>query len=217
MKISEKTHDADTLQTVKGQPRIEVPPGGVKIMEALRQLLQEKDFNSITTAEISRVAGVNEALLYRYFKDKRGLLHKVLAEYLRDYILEIQRDVGRVRGGTVNKLKRLVHGTISFYEKNRIFSKILLLEVRNYPGYFESEAYELVKEYARFISKILDEGVRNLEIREDIPISCLRHVILGSIEHACLNWIIFDRKVAGEPLSRNICEAVFTGITKVGG
>ncbi|MCP4350888.1 MAG: helix-turn-helix transcriptional regulator [Desulfobacterales bacterium] len=27
---------------------------------------------SITTSEISRVAGVNESLIYRYFKDKRG-------------------------------------------------------------------------------------------------------------------------------------------------
>ena len=51
------------------------PPGKIKIAEALRILLKEKDFNSITTADISRTSGVNEALIYRYYKDKRGLLH----------------------------------------------------------------------------------------------------------------------------------------------
>ena len=64
------------------------PPGKVKIAEALRTLLREKDFNSITTADISRTSGVNEALIYRYYQDKRGLLHAVLAEYLEDYIDE---------------------------------------------------------------------------------------------------------------------------------
>jgi len=185
-------------------------------MQALRLLLQEKDFSSITTAEISRVAGANEALLYRYFKDKRGLLHRVLAEYLRDYRLEVQSEVHRVRGA-VNKLKRLMHSTISFYEKNRIFSKILLLEVRNYPSYFESEAYELVKEYARFIDEIIKEGVRNKEIRDDIPISSLRDVILGSIEQACLRWVIFDREFDSELLARNLSEAVFSGLARISG
>jgi TetR/AcrR family transcriptional regulator, fatty acid metabolism regulator protein len=213
MKISEKTRAQDSLQTIKGSSRPEVPPGGVRIMEALRLLLQKKDFSSITTAEISREAGANEALLYRYFKDKRGLLHRVLADYLRDYVLEVQRDLLSVHGA-VNKLKRLMHSSISFYARNRIFSKILLLEVRNYPGYFESEAYELVKVYARFIDEIIKEGVRNKEIRDDVPVSCSRDVILGSIEQACLRWIIFDRKPDSELLAGNLCEAVFSGLAR---
>jgi AcrR family transcriptional regulator len=214
MEISEKAHSSDSPKPLRGSPGLGVPPGGVRIMQALQLLLREKDFSSITTAEISRVAGANEALLYRYFKDKRGLLHQVLAEYLRDYLLEVQRDVHGGRGA-VNKLKRLMQSTISFYEKNRIFSKILLLEVRNCPGYFESEAYGLVKQYARFIGEIIEEGVRNKELRDDIPISCLRDVILGSIEQACLRWVIFDREFDAEALARNLSEAVFSGLTRI--
>ncbi|MFP4453651.1 MAG: helix-turn-helix domain-containing protein, partial [Desulfobacterales bacterium] len=59
---------------IQQEPR-QVPPGQIKIENALRTLLVQKDFNSITTAEIARTSGVNEALIYRYFKDKRGLLH----------------------------------------------------------------------------------------------------------------------------------------------
>ena len=57
-------------------------PGKTKIMAALRSLLEDKEFVSITTAEIARNAGVTEALIYKYFHDKRDLLHQVLAEYL---------------------------------------------------------------------------------------------------------------------------------------
>ena len=45
------------------------PPGKIKIAGALQTLLKEKDFNSITSAEIAKTSGVNQALIYRYYKD----------------------------------------------------------------------------------------------------------------------------------------------------
>lgn len=190
---------------------IDVPPAGVKIMEALRTLLQEKSFDAITTAEISRVAGANEALIYRYFKDKRGLLHALLAEYTLEHLTQIKNGVSQVQGA-VNKLKALMKGTIAFHKKNRVFSQILLLEVRNYPGYFESDAYELVKDYARLIDEIIEDGVETGEIRDDIPPVCVKDVIVGSIEHACLRAVVFGREFDEDLLARNLTEAVIGGL-----
>jgi TetR/AcrR family transcriptional regulator, fatty acid metabolism regulator protein len=200
-------------QTAQDSQRIHVPPGGVKIMEALKLLLQEKSFDAITTAEISKVAGANEALIYRYFKDKRGLLHKVLAEYTLDHLLQIRSDVNQVQGA-LNKLRKLMKGTISFHKKNRVFSQILLLDVRNYPGYFDSDAYELVKQYARLIDEIVEEGIRNGEIRDDVSLACVKDVIVGSIEHACLRSVVFKREFDEESLARNLTETVIGGLAK---
>ncbi|HMK33727.1 MAG TPA: TetR/AcrR family transcriptional regulator [Desulfomonilaceae bacterium] len=200
-------------QHAQDSQRIDVPPGGVKIMEALRLLLQEKSFDAITTAEISKVAGANEALIYRYFKDKRGLLHKVLAEYTLDHLLQIRTAVNHVQGA-LNKLRQLMKGTISFHKKNRVFSQILLLDVRNYPGYFDSDAYELVKQYARLIDEIVEEGIRNNEIREDVSMACVKDVIVGSIEHACLRSVVFKREFDEELLARNLTETVIGGLAK---
>ncbi len=202
----------DSQRNAHDSHQIDVPPGGVKILEALKLLLQEKSFDAITTAEISRVAGANEALIYRYFKDKRGLLHAVLAEYTLEHLLQIKEGVGRVKGA-LNKLRALMKGTIAFHKKNRVFSQILILEVRNYPGYFESDAYELVKQYARLIDEIIEEGVRSGEIRDDIPPVCVKDVIVGSIEHACLRAVVFGREFDEELLARNLSEAVLGGLT----
>ncbi len=198
-------------QQAQDSPRIDVPPGGVKIMEALKLLLQEKSFDAITTAEISKVAGANEALIYRYFKDKRGLLHKVLAEYTLDHLLQIRSDVNHVKGA-LNKLRKLMKGTISFHKNNRVFSRILLLDVRNYPGYFDSDAYKLVKQYARLIDEIVEEGIRNKEIRDDISKACVKDVIVGSIEHACLRSVVFKQEFDEELLARNLTETVIGGL-----
>lgn len=182
-------------------------------MQALRVLLQEKDFNSITTAEISRVSGVNEALIYRYFKDKRGLLHQVLAEYLRGMLTHLAKELEQAHG-VFSKLTSLIRATLSFYDTDRVFSKILLLEVRNYPGYFDSDPYELVKVYGRLIREIIEEGIRNREIRDGISPSRIRDLILGGVEHACLPAIIFDRELDVEAITKDLTVLLFEGLTK---
>ena len=69
------------------------PPGRTKILEALRTLLSEKEFAAITTAEIAGHAGVTEALIYKYFRDKRDLLYEVLAQYLDRYAVQAEMDL----------------------------------------------------------------------------------------------------------------------------
>ena len=189
------------------------PPGKVKIAEALKILLREKDFNSITTADIARTAGVNEALIYRYFKNKRGLLHDVLAEYLEDYIEKIEFDRKGIKG-TANKLRQLIWDTIYLYQKDRVFAKILLLEVRNFSGYFESETYQIVRHYGKSLLNLIKEGVASGEFRNDISPSHIRQIILGCIEHLCLPAVIFHYDISPDKLTADICDVIFEGIVK---
>jgi TetR/AcrR family fatty acid metabolism transcriptional regulator len=189
------------------------PPGKIKIAEALKILLSEKDFNSITTADISRTSGVNEALIYRYYKDKRGLLHDVLAKYLEDYVEKMELDRKEIKGAA-NKLRKLIWDTIYLYQKDRVFAKILLLEVRNYSGYFESETYQIVREYSKSILNLIKEGVDNGEFRDDISPPHIRQIILGAIEHLCLPAVIFQYDIKPDIMTDSICDVIFEGIVK---
>ncbi|MBT8350993.1 MAG: TetR/AcrR family transcriptional regulator, partial [Deltaproteobacteria bacterium] len=165
--------------------KISLAPSKIRLANAMNRLLRNKDFNSITTAEISRVAEANEALIFRHFKDKRGLLHHVLHEYLLDFNTRIQNELKK-QHGAINKLSYLIRDSIRMYDSNRVFAKILLLEVRNYPDYFESATYWLVKFYVKLITEIIQEGVEAGEIRDDIPPPKIRDLILGGIEHFCM-------------------------------
>ncbi len=188
-------------------------PGYIKIVGALKLLLKEKEFNAITWAEIARTAGVNEALIYKYFHDKRNLLYQVLRQLLEKYIAEVQGDL-KVTSGALNKLRKAIRVHFNAYNQDRIFAKILILEVRNYPDYFESETYGLVKQWANSILEIIEEGVRNGEIRSHIAPRRLRQMILGGIEHLCLPEIIFDREFSPDTLTNELCEFIFHGITR---
>ena len=143
-----------------------LPPGRIKITRALKSLLEHKEFSAITTAEIARKAGVTDALIYKYFKDKRDLLHQVLSEYLEQYRSQITLDLKGIKGA-LNQLRKLIWSHINVYATNRVFARILLIEVRNYPDYYKSETYGRVKEYSDIVLQIINEGIHNREIARD--------------------------------------------------
>jgi TetR/AcrR family fatty acid metabolism transcriptional regulator len=190
------------------------PPSKIRLANAMNRLLRHKDFNSITTAEVSRVAGVNEALIFRYFKDKRGLLHHVLHEYLLEFNATIRNDL-KTQYGALNKLSGLIRNHIKMYDSNRVFAKILLLEVRNFPAYFESSTYRLVKQYGKMVTQIVAQGVKSGEIRDDIPPSRIRDLILGGIEHFCMSAVIFGHEISVAPAADDLCDLLFKGFEKL--
>ncbi|MEW6440409.1 MAG: TetR/AcrR family transcriptional regulator [bacterium] len=189
------------------------PPGRIKIAEAFIALLEQKEFGFITTAEIAKNAGVTEALIYKYFEDKRGLLHQVLEEYLEQYLEQFQRDLKGIKGA-LNKIRKLIWSHIHVYSNNRVFAKILFLEVRNHLEYYSSKTYGMVQEYSKILLGIIEEGIRDGEIRDDIPPRLIRQVIFGSIEHLCLTGVIFKREISPDELTEDLCKFVFNGIEK---
>ena len=187
------------------------PPGRIKIADALRVLLETKDFSAITTAEIAKTAGVTEALIYKYFKGKRDLLYQLLSEYLEHYDVQVERDLKGIKGA-LNKLRKLVWSHINVYATDRVFAKILLLDVRSFSDYYTSETYKLVRKYTEILLEIIQEGIKNQEIRDDIPPVFLRQAILGSIGNVCLTRVVFGQKISPDDLTEKLCEFVFKGI-----
>jgi TetR/AcrR family fatty acid metabolism transcriptional regulator len=190
-----------------------LPPGRIKITQALKLLLEKKEFSAVTTAEIAKQAGVTEALIYKYFKDKRDLLHQVLREYLEQYQVQVENDLKGIKGA-LNRLRKLIWSHINVYATNRVFAKILMLEVRNYPDYYKSETYELVKIYSNTVLRIIEEGIRNKEIREDLDPKLIRLGIIGSIEQVCLSGVVYGREISPDDITENLCEFIFKGIDR---
>ena len=189
------------------------PPGRTRIMEALKSLLAETEFSAITTAEIARRAEVTEPLIYKYFRDKRDLLHHILAEYLRYYIERMQYDLKGIKGA-LNKLRKLIWTHVHMYATDRVFARILIVEVRNHKDYFNSDAYAMVTEYTGVLLDIIEEGRAHGEIRSDVPAKVIRQFVLGAIEHACLPGVIFNRELLPDQITEYLCEMIFDGITE---
>ena len=189
------------------------PESRIKIDKAFRHLLEEKDFDSVTTAEIAKKAGVNEALIFRYFKSKRGLLYQVLTDFFQEFLVKIVADLKGIKGAS-NKIRKLIWSHINQYDKNRVFAKIILLEVRHFPGYFETEHYELTKIYNKLVLDIIIEGVDEDQIRDDISASHIRHILIGGIENLCLPGILKGSEINTDVLADELYDTIFNGVLK---
>ncbi len=189
------------------------PPGKLKIAGAVRTLLEDRTFESITIAEIAATAGVTEGLIYKYFKDRRDILHHVLKEHYQQFLVQIDRDLQGI-DGALNKLQKIIWSSIERYANHRVFARIILLEVRNSEGYFHSEAYALVKQFNRIIIGIINEGIAGGEIRDTLPPAYIRNAIFGTIEHSCLNRIFFDEPVSTVDTAKIITDLLFQGIKR---
>jgi AcrR family transcriptional regulator len=186
------------------------PPGRQKIIEALTRLMWTKEFHAVTTAEIAEMAGVTEGLIYKYFKNKKELLYQVLNDLFAQFnqaVLERTAD----KASAIEKLEIIICSSLEHYTTNRVFARILLLEVRNSPDYFSSEAYARVKAYARTILEVIQMGIQTGEIKANTDPLILRKVILGTIEHACLGEIIFARDLDVQAITRSISTIIFNG------
>ena len=187
-------------------------PGRIKISEAVKKLLKEKSYHDITWGEIARTAGVSEALIYQHFGDRLGLLFSVIEELLRAYV---DRLGPALQGtyGSLNKLRRIIWFHIDHFNSDIVFAKILLLEVRSYPSFFECGAYRIVQEYGALILDVIKEGVFNGEICDDVAPEHIRQVVLGTIEHLSLPKVIFGREFSTDDLTETACRIIFSGIS----
>ena len=131
-----------------------LPVGGVKIREAFKALLEEKEFNAIRPPRSPGNRASTKPSSISILAISVGLLHQVLRDYLDEYLGHMESELKGIKG-TFNKLKKIVWSQMNLYETKRVLAKILLLEVRNYPGYFESESYAEVRRYSRIVTETL--------------------------------------------------------------
>jgi TetR/AcrR family fatty acid metabolism transcriptional regulator len=86
--------------------------------------------------------------------------------------------------------------------------------VRCFSDYYKSKPYKLVKNYSNIFLEILEEGIENGEIRDDISPSFIRQVVLGAIEHVCLRDIIYKMEISPNEITDDLCSFLFQGIER---
>lgn len=187
------------------------PPGRIKISEALKELLGHKDFQAIKIAEIAETAGVNEALIYKYFKNKRDLLYQMVGEYLEKCRIEMINGIAGL-DCAIEKLERFVSILFDIYNRDRIYAKMILFEFRNSSDFYTSKPFDILQETYDLCLDIIKEGIADCTFRKDINPCFMRHHIIGSVEQVCMNAIITSRPIHSKKMTAYIIDLLVNGI-----
>ncbi len=183
-----------------------------RILAAAQKIFADKGYFETTVSEIARDAGVAEGTIYEYFTNKKDLLYAAPESNMKEYADFVIDHLQGIKGAT-NKLRKIIWCHLHYFRSNKNFTKIMTLEIRIDPDYFKSKTYENLKLYSDLILCIIEDGIKEGEISSHINPHIVRDMLLGTIEHVCIPWLIFNREIPIEDLVEDISQAIFTGLT----
>ncbi len=176
------------------------------ILNSANKVFSEKGFFQTTISEIAKGAGIADSAVYRYFKGKEEILFAIPEEQMNLYLSNLDDQTEGIKGAE-NKLRKLIWYHCKFFTTHRAYTHVLLLECRSNTRFYGSKAYELIRKYSQIIIRIIEEGIQEGRISDSVSPRLLRDMIMGTIDHAALDWIF---KNAPSPLEQaeNISELI---------
>lgn len=182
-----------------------------RIIAAAERIFAQKGYFETTVAEIARDAQVAEGTIYEYFANKKDLLYAVPENYLADYATFVLDHLQGIKGA-LNKLRKIIWCHLSYFRNHKDFTKIMTLEIRIDPDYYRSKTYENLKLYSDLIIQIITEGIKDGEIGAHVNPHIIRDMILGTIEHVSIPWLVFGREIPIDNLVEDVSTAIFMGL-----
>ena len=180
------------------------------IMSVTRLMLAEKGYDNIVTPEVAERCGISEATIYKYFDSKRDLLIKVAEQWFDELLREDHRSVtGR---GTLEALRQLVWRSLSVVRREPGLTRFVLLDLRPDPAYKSMPVFELNRRFTAQITEVLREGVRSGELQGDVPVSLLRDMIFGCIEHQTWAFLRGEGDFSVEQVTEGIATVIHRGM-----
>ena len=182
-----------------------------RILDVARALFEEKGYQGATTAQIAAAAEVPEGTLFEDFRTKRDLVFAVLERDIEVYLdfLELQ-----LRGieGALNRIRKFIWSHLYTWRRRRFIARFLILEVRQDPGFLQSHAYDLLQRYYEDLTGLIEEGIEEGSIREDVDIEMTRSLIFGGIEQTALQWALKEEPFDVDASAKQLCGLVFRAI-----
>lgn len=181
-----------------------------KILATTRELLAEKGYENIVTAEVAERCNISEGTIYRYFDSKRELLTKVAEQWFEELLTENQRVA--MGQGIHERLRHLIWYSLSIVRREPSLTRFVLMDLRSDPAYKSTHIYELNRQFTAFVTDLLTEAVASGEFEKDVPVRLLRDMIFGCIEHQTWAFIRGTGDFSVDTAADGIAAIIYRGM-----
>lgn len=164
-----------------------------QILTSATKIIGEKGFQNATIAEIAKEAGIGDATIYEYFKNKEDLLLAIPVETTKDLIAQINDHMMGIKGA-FNKLRKFIWWWLNYVENNPGYGVVVLLELKTSKSYVSTDAYQAARNFYQIILDIIKEGQEEETIKKEINPYLARSLCVGAMEHIIIRWLLKDKK-----------------------
>jgi len=164
----------------------------INIIEGALKVFGEKGFEETTISAISKAAKISDATIYEYFSSKEEVLFSIPKFYTQREFDRI-KEIGRFIQCPKERMRGIIQAYLEFYEKNRLYTSVVMLSLKGNRNFLKSDAYKVIREASRTIVDTFSEGVEKGVFRDDIDPYIFRNMVLGFIEHLTIQWLLVER------------------------
>jgi AcrR family transcriptional regulator len=177
------------------------------IIRVGREVLSERGYERATTTEIAQRLGVSEATVFTYFRSKRELCERVIADWYDEIIAAQAQGLPRDEPLRV-QLEFLVRTHLKLFLTHGMGMCALVLSEGRARGQDLGEALlPLQRRYTAPLMDLLSRGQHSGEIRADMPLRLLRPLVFGPMEH-----LLWEAVATGKPVPVDSTAAALTDL-----
>ncbi|HSW20870.1 MAG TPA: TetR/AcrR family transcriptional regulator [Ramlibacter sp.] len=182
-----------------------------RILAVTRELLEEKGYDGVLTAEIAVRCGLSEAAIYKYFESKRELLVQVAERWYEEMLAEDHRSF---EGMTAfEALRHVIWRHFSIVKRYRELTRFMLLDLRPDPKYRSMRIYQLNRQLLAQVPEVLHSYMASGHLRNDIPMAVIRDMIFGAIEHQTWAFLRHEGDFSIEESTNGIARLLYEGLS----
>jgi len=154
-----------------------------QIMHAAERLFTCRRYHEVTTDDIAQAAKVGKGTIYRYFKDKDDLFFQVATSGFDELCRLLSNKVPEDAPFGEQLLDACVEIGAFFDSRRELFRMMQTEGSRMYWCRKKLKERWLTKRMMLItaVAEILDKGVKNQELRSDIPSEVMAHYLLGML------------------------------------
>jgi len=182
-----------------------------QILNAAATAFSQNGYLKTRIQDIGALAKVADATIYKYFSSKEDILFSLPVENTKA-LLSIQKEHLNGLKDTNLKLEILIKDYLHFLDSYKDYASITLFDLRYNKLFYQTEGYQLFKEFSRVFFDIIKEGIIKKHYRAGINPYVATKMLFGVIDHLIISWIKFGRPSRVSNLSDQICSLILNSL-----
>jgi TetR/AcrR family fatty acid metabolism transcriptional regulator len=184
-----------------------------RLIMAATKVFAEHGHQKATVSEIAKLAGLSESAIYEYFQGKEDLLLAIPDVWVSRAITELEEQLFGIKGAQ-NQLRKFLWWYIRYIEREPLIAKVVFLTIKGNRGFVDTQVYNNVRTFYSRLITIFQEGISAGEFRPDLNVYVARSVLLGTIEHIVIRWLMKDMTYSLFDNLEQIFSILMNGIMK---
>jgi len=163
-----------------------------QIIIAALKSISENGMNT-TIADIAMKAGVQNSIIYQFFKNKKDLLYHAMGEAIQRKTLELKDYLQGIRE-PVSQLSKLIWVQLSSQKNQSQYMAFSIFNCRADMDFLQhNEVCHFIR-WREILKKIFDDGVKDGSFSQDLNTSIVCEMILGLIDMESILVVTGHRK-----------------------